>query len=85
MQIDSHAAVSAPQAANLPATARYSRSPPRPPLSLAALLLLWNLSVTMPMEQLLDSPTLLADTAERQVPQPARLPPLQDNGWRPAP
>lgn len=85
MQIDNHAAVLALQSANPAAAARYYRSPPWPVLSLAALLLLWHLSVPKPMVQLLDTTTDMADAIPNREPRAARLPPLHDNGWSPAP
>lgn len=55
-------------------------------LLLAALLVLWNLSITDPLDQHLQigAQTAMPET-ERQPARTARLTPLDDNGWKVSP
>ncbi|MEB3235030.1 MAG: hypothetical protein VKM98_06355 [Cyanobacteriota bacterium] len=76
-QNNRHAAALGLQAAGFAAAGPYDGGPRPQVVSLAALLLLWNLSVPQPLEQRLGE-------GDPSTAQPARLPPLQDSGWQPA-
>lgn len=61
----------------------YDRDPPRSPVSLAAVLLLWNLVVReSPEARLLGDTFLATEEVTQQKARPARLPPLvESRAW----